>query len=232
VALLPALTSLIGLRRRAQPTPTQGSGLVPTLAPTSRAFPRARFHHLTGTKPVTVNSPAPRQFDFMDHHDLLLAAAVDQAMAAARSTMPQATAVRVYTILRLNYRQGRVHLFLEGRDAPTVQDYVSLVVRTHHELATYLHDLQMCRSKRLILPLYEQLQRWAYHHLLEKCHAPGMATFKGAEKCARNALPAIMAARFPYDTEFESWALIRLRQACRDAGAGHNYRLGPLPLVG
>jgi hypothetical protein len=186
---------------------------------------------ITGTKQVTYHSYFPTHLNNTPDPDKVVAAAVERAVAAMCHPLSNATAGAIHDIVRANFTNGRVQVFLQGHDSVNVQDYVYLVVKTHRQLSTYLYDLQVRRFEKDLLPLFEQLQLWAYNLLLQKDHAPGMASLAGAEKCARNALRAILSTPFPYDTEFEPWAIIRLRHVCREAGAGSNYRLGPLPLV-
>jgi hypothetical protein len=180
---------------------------------------------------VTYNSFFSAHLESAQIQDESLLAALDQEVATASDSLSHALTGEISRIVRANFNDGRVHLFLEGSQAPGVEDYVRLVVKTYRQLSPYVHNLQVRRAKAAILPLYEQLQTWAYNLLLQKSHAPGMASLKGAEICGQTALLAILAAPFPYDIQFESWAMIRLRQVCREAGAGYNYRLGPLPLV-
>jgi hypothetical protein len=180
---------------------------------------------------VTYNPSIPAHLNSVQIPGKSLLAALDHEVATISHSLPPALTGEIRRIVRANLSDGRVHLFLEGPGPPGIEDYVRLVAKTYRQLSPYIHDLQVRRAKAVILPLYEQLQTWAYNLLLQKSHAPGMASLKGAEICGQSALLAILAAPFPYDTQFEPWAMMRLRQVCREAGAGNNYRLGPLPLA-
>jgi hypothetical protein len=173
-------------------------------------------------KKLTYDAYFPVQLDSVLVADKSLAGALEREVEAISQTLSPAAAVELDLIVRANFNDGRVDLFLEGDPSLDIHDYVRLVAETYQQLSPYLHDLQARRSDGAILPLYEQMQRWAYNLLLQKGHTPGMPALEAAVGYARDAILAILLTSFPYDTQFEPWAMLRLRQVCRQAGLGRD----------
>jgi hypothetical protein len=130
-----------------------------------------------------------------------------------------AAAVRL--IIQRNLRSGRLHTVLAYLDNYTLEDYVWRVADRYQNPGPYLvggPEQQQPYSWETLFPV---LQRWAYNWYLDRGFTDPVARDR-ASAGARQAALLIIGRSFPYDTEFDVWALTLLRQAC----AGKNRPQG------
>jgi len=123
------------------------------------------------------------------------------------------TAAILRLILYANLDRGRVENYI-GNDIQRVGAYAQRVVDHYARLKPTMMALQNDRSDEVWLPLFTQLQHWAYHFLLRKNFVPGLSTSVIAEECATTAAINILDAYFPYDIEFEPWAHVIVINTC------------------
>ncbi|MCI0398696.1 MAG: hypothetical protein L0332_16220 [Chloroflexi bacterium] len=119
---------------------------------------------------------------------------------------------RIRAIVQTNLARGRLDLYLSDH-LHTPQDYVRRVAGYYERLHPTLHSLQVLKSEETWLPLYERLQRWAYKFLVRQGVASAQAASLMVE-AAQAAAVTIATTYFPYDVEFEPWAVTILRQSC------------------
>jgi RNA polymerase sigma factor (sigma-70 family) len=58
------------------------------------------------------------------------------------------------------------------------------------------------------------MQRWAYRFLVKQGFDASKNTWENAKECAGDAARSILMAYFPYDTDFEPWARVVVRNTC------------------
>jgi len=91
--------------------------------------------------------------------------------------------------------------------------YVNQVACRYDALNGYLHALQVVRSDQVWEPLLSRLQAWAFSFLGRWPLNPE-ARSRYSFDCADQAAVEMMAAHFPYDVEFDSWARESLQLVC------------------
>jgi RNA polymerase sigma factor (sigma-70 family) len=119
--------------------------------------------------------------------------------------------IRIRSILYTNLDRGRMQDFLEG-EIDRVRDYVWRVADKYVSLSPYVNSLQNEGSTTAWEPLIIQLQKWAYHFLSNDIvDTPPM---ENAQECANESAATILGAYFPYDTDFEPWAHVVVKNVC------------------
>jgi RNA polymerase sigma factor (sigma-70 family) len=120
-------------------------------------------------------------------------------------------AVRIRSILYTNLDRGRIQGFIEG-EIDRVQDYVWRVVDKYISLNPYIKELQKEGAANAWEPLIKKLQSWAYNSL--RNDVVDMPPLENAQECANEAAITILGAHFPYDTDFEPWAYVIVKNIC------------------
>jgi RNA polymerase sigma factor (sigma-70 family) len=123
------------------------------------------------------------------------------------------TAANIRLILHANLDRGRVENYIEN-DIKRVSEYAQRVVDQYAKLNPYIRSIQSDRSDDVWLPLFKQLQYWAYNFLLRKNFVPGLSTSIIAEECATASAMNMLDAYFPYDIDFEPWAHVIVINTC------------------
>lgn len=137
-----------------------------------------------------------------------------KVLSSLEKKLHENTLAKIRTIIAANLDRGRVQRFI-GDDIARVEKYVNHVVEQFQELSPLLHQLQVSQSTDAWLPLYEELQQWAYNFFLNKGFYPGQETKDVAIARATDAAVEILSAHFPYDTDFKPWAHVILQNTCR-----------------
>ena len=120
-------------------------------------------------------------------------------------------AARIRPILYTNLDRGRLHGFIEG-EIDRVHDYVFRVADKYTSLSPYINKLQNEGAANAWEPLTKQLTRWAYNFLRnDVVDTPPM---ENAQECANESAITILGAHFPYDTDFEPWACVIVKNVC------------------
>ena len=115
----------------------------------------------------------------------------------------------VGSIVWINHAQGRVDAFLDNGSAANGTAYVQQVVTCYESWHPYLRQLQQGRAPQVWLALLEKLQTWAYNLLWHYAFAP--RRMEHSHDCATDAAAVLLKQRFPYDTDFDAWAHVILR---------------------
>lgn len=122
-------------------------------------------------------------------------------------------AAKIRSILQANWDRKRVQKFVEGNPS-SLDEYVRRVVEKFGVLNTYIHQLQIERADDIWDPLLKNMQKWAYRFLVRQGYDANKTTWEHAKECADDAARSILIAYFPYDTDFEPWARVVVRNAC------------------
>lgn len=131
----------------------------------------------------------------------------------ALEAIPPELASCIRPVLAANLDRGRVEYFV-GDDFARVGEYVQRVVDHYERLSPYIKAVQKNKSDDVWLPLFKNLQTWAYNFLLRKNFYPSPETQVIAEECAAEAAMHLLDAHFPYDTDFEPWAHTIITKTC------------------
>jgi hypothetical protein len=126
----------------------------------------------------------------------------------------------VRLIIQRNLRSGRMQSVLVQLEAITLEDYVRRVADYYQNPGPYLVAGQGGQPRYLWEALFPVLKQWAYHWHLERGLTVAEAVDR-ASTCAKQAALLIAGRAFPYDTEFDVWAVTLLRQVC--AGSKRAY---------
>jgi RNA polymerase sigma factor (sigma-70 family) len=140
--------------------------------------------------------------------------AVEQELKNVAQRYGSETATSVHSIVEHNIRKGRLNVYLEGNLGCRPQEYVWLVTENYRQQYGKLYKLQIERSDEEWKPEFDKLQRMAFYFLLRHGFTPGDNTNSIATDYATEAAIALLNAHFPYDTAFEAWETVLLRQVC------------------
>lgn len=111
-------------------------------------------------------------------------------------------------ILFTNLQHKRPQNYLKRHPDKAPDDYVTHVTALYEELSDYLYQLQQEKSDSVWWPLCQKLTLWARYEL---SRIPNGYLLGQPEDVAQEAVSALMTARFPYDTPFDPWARVILR---------------------
>jgi len=140
-----------------------------------------------------------------------LTTALQQALEHVAAQQGHDLAKAITPIVMANLDKGRVHYFLDEQNQCQPEDYVQRVADFYQKWQPYLHQIQQERSPELWLPLYDRLKRWAYRFLSSKSFSSPGERAQLALDCAATAATRLLNARFPYDTDFDPWAAVLLK---------------------
>ncbi|MCA9948978.1 MAG: sigma-70 family RNA polymerase sigma factor [Anaerolineales bacterium] len=140
---------------------------------------------------------------------------LEQAFQAVAQEQGETAVPAIRSIILTNLDQGRIETWL-GTDARrTAPAYVRLVAQKYTQYKGYLYQIQVEKTLEVWEALYATLQKWAYNYLLRKSFYRNPATSQLATTYATEAAMVLLAARFPYDRNFEPWAHVLLINICR-----------------
>jgi RNA polymerase sigma factor (sigma-70 family) len=109
----------------------------------------------------------------------------------------------------------RIGKYLQRNPDNSLRDYVHTVHKTHRRLHPKIHKIQIERSPELWDDLFGQMQKWVYNYLLGQGFYRSSQTLALAVEYATEAAIALLQSRFPYDVEFEPWAITLTQNVCR-----------------
>lgn len=140
---------------------------------------------------------------------------LDRALArlATRAGKPLADAIR--PVLQENLKRGRIQYHLSHTAGSTVSNYVEQVATNYKRCHAHLHQLQVEKSSEVWVPLLKKMECWAYSFLIKNNFVHSEETHQLAQDYSTDAAAVLVRAHFPYDTEFESWAVVLLQHTCR-----------------
>ena len=144
----------------------------------------------------------------------IIKAEIEKKLSSLEVVLDKKTLSQIRIILYANLDRKRIDRFV-GDDLSRVDKYIDEVVAYYEALSPLLSQLQIEEDPKAWEPLYESLQQWAYNFFLGKGFYPGTETAATALSCATDAAVEILAAHFPYDTDFHPWAHVILQNACR-----------------
>jgi RNA polymerase sigma factor (sigma-70 family) len=136
-------------------------------------------------------------------------------------------AANLRPILLANLERGRIDFYLNDHAQAQLHEYVWRVADYHARLSPYLHKLQQTKSPEVWEPLLQTLRKWAGSILL---HTPGLASNPDqlSPEYAAAAAEKILTAYFPYDTEFDPWAYVLVRNICRQLLRRERSQVDPI----
>jgi RNA polymerase sigma factor (sigma-70 family) len=120
----------------------------------------------------------------------------------------------IHRILSANMERGRLQVFLERNEDNAPGDYVRVISECYAKLNAYVHQVQVEKTEEVWNPLFRKMQHWAYSWWLKHNFPPGVETFLIAQDCAAEAAAALVNAHFPFDTDFEAWAVVLVQYIC------------------
>ena len=142
---------------------------------------------------------------------------IEQALHRLAEQRGSELATAVASITFTNLGKGRVQNFLE-RQGYSPSDYVWRVADKYEQWHDHLYAVQIEKRADVWPPLYEQLQKWAFHYL-PRIGYPSYASrderLQQAQVCAAEASLVLINAFFPYDVNFDPWACILLQNVAR-----------------
>jgi RNA polymerase sigma factor (sigma-70 family) len=138
-------------------------------------------------------------------------AEIENALGILSDQRGEDFTARIRPILYANLDRGRIQGFIEG-EIGRVQDYVLRVAEKYDNLSPYMKKLQSEESTNVWEPLIIKLQGWAYNYL--RNNMLDLHPLDIAQECANEAAITILGAHFPYDTEFEPWAHVLVKNIC------------------
>lgn len=136
------------------------------------------------------------------------AAPLKQALHQLARQKGEHLAGQIAPILFTNLRCKRPQNYLNRHPGSLLGDYVTHVATLYEELSGYLYQLQQEKSDIVWAPLCQKLVTWARGELNR---TPNGGSLWQAEDIVQEAVTALMLARFPYDTPFDPWARVILR---------------------
>lgn len=143
--------------------------------------------------------------------------AINREIESALETLAQHSNIemvsKIRPILYANWDRKRVQTYIEDHIS-TAAEYIDRVAEKFEALNPYIHKLQIERADDVWGPLVKDMQKWAYRYLVKKGYNASQTTWEIAEERAHDAAKSILTAHFPYDTEFEPWARVVVRNAC------------------
>ena len=152
----------------------------------------------------------------MSRENIELAEEIQHAIETIGIERSRHLARTIAPVVMTNLELGRVHYFLDKQSYLGPVDYVWLVVEKHEKWHDYLVQIQEVRDHALWLPLYEKLQRWAFHYLSRKNFPQnGRTHTQHALDCATEAATRLLHARFPYDVDFDPWLSVLVQNVVR-----------------
>lgn len=118
-------------------------------------------------------------------------------------------------ILIANLERGRIDHYLNGHAQAQLPDYVWRVADHFDRLSPYIDQVQKTKSEDVWEPLFSTLCAWAYR-IMSRTPASSGDVEQISLECAAAAAARMLTAHFPYDTEFDPWAFVLLRNVCRE----------------
>jgi RNA polymerase sigma factor (sigma-70 family) len=139
---------------------------------------------------------------------------LEQILTTVAAQRGVSFAASLRPILLANLERGRIDFYLNDHAQAQLHEYVWRVADCYARLSPYLHTLQQTKSPEVWEPLLQTLRKWAGAILL---HTPGLAgdLDQLSAEYASAAAEKILTAYFPYDTEFDPWAYVLVRNVCR-----------------
>lgn len=130
-------------------------------------------------------------------------------------------------ILLANLERGRIDFYLDHHAQAELHEYVWRVIEYYDRLSPYLRKIQQTKSSEVWEPLLQLLSKWAYR-ILQRIADLSTNLGQLAAECAATAAGKILTAHFPYDTEFEPWAYVLVRNVCHQQLRHENRDLDPI----
>jgi len=133
-------------------------------------------------------------------------------------------ATRLRSILIANLGRGRIHYYLNSHAGGQLHEYVERVAKCYERLGPYIDKAQKTKEQDVWESLFETLLAWA-SRILRRAGAHPDDLDQLAREYATAAAGRILTAHFPYDTEFEPWAYVLVRNVCREYRRRENRNL-------
>lgn len=138
---------------------------------------------------------------------------IEKALEALAKQQGLPLAAKIRSVLYANLDRGRLQNFVEA-DIARVSEYVARVVEKYRRLHGLLHQLQIEKVAEAWEPVLHQMEKWAYRFLVQSGYPEVATTWQNALDCASEAAGRLHGAYFPYDTEFDPWARVIVRNVC------------------
>jgi hypothetical protein len=140
--------------------------------------------------------------------------ALERALEQVIEQRGERFASTIRAVICTNHERGRIRNFLNRNASAEVCDYVWHVVGCYDEWHEYVCQVQVEKATRVWGPLLEKLRAWAYAYL-GRWELDGATRVECAMGFANIAGGEMVAAHFPFDTEFDGWACVLLQNVCR-----------------
>lgn len=124
----------------------------------------------------------------------------------------------VASIVWKNKESGRVEWYLKNNKTSQPGDYVQRVAYYYTELYSYLYSLQIVKEEIAWAILYPKLFGWAKSILSKYCQGYNNL-YEITQDVTQKTFIAIVEATFPYDTDFNPWAYL----VVRNIALGHTH---------
>jgi RNA polymerase sigma factor (sigma-70 family) len=118
-------------------------------------------------------------------------------------------------IVRTNWDTGRASKFIDEVNGDQCEEYVNRVADNYLQWHEQVRRLRIEKEAGAWQGLYVQMQKWAYSYLRKK-NFPACGNDRGrhALDCATEAATRFLAARYPYDVDFNCWVYVLLQKTC------------------
>lgn len=154
--------------------------------------------------------PLVQELDF----DRLKLQTLEDALSPIEVEKGKKMTEAIRPIIYTNLARGRIQQYLDEQQNVNLTDYVRIVAHKYEHLHSYLIKVQVEKDPEIWEELFQKLQRWAYEFLRSKQEVVGRNIIQDAIDCAANASSTILVAQFPFDIDFERWAVLLVQNAC------------------
>lgn len=127
-------------------------------------------------------------------------------------------ATEVASIVWKNEESGRVEWYLKNNKNSQPGDYVQRVTHYYTELYSYVYSLQVVKEEIVWTILYPKLFGWA-KSILSKYRQGYDNLYEITQDVTQKTFITIVEATFPYDTDFDPWAYL----VVRNIALGHSH---------
>jgi len=152
----------------------------------------------------------------MNRVDDRLDAEVKAALAEFISQEDGRLGATVAAIVNANHEKGRVRSFVSGNGL-TVDEYIVRVRQYYQQYQSYLDALQIQKDDAEWLSLFAKMQQWAFRFLRQHTRTkflPHRRRVQLTHDCATEACAVLLHAVYPYDVEFDPWAVMLQQNVC------------------
>jgi RNA polymerase sigma factor (sigma-70 family) len=138
---------------------------------------------------------------------------VEATLAKVSSRYGDEVLSAIKPVLLANLKNGRINTFTDNSDV-SVEAYVLRVVENYLCNNLYLKSLQIEKADLVWIPLLEKVRKWIFTFFIRKGFAEVYVINEIVPELSQEASIQIMKAQFTYDTDFDPWAHIIVKDTC------------------